>query len=225
MGEETDDRADDRADDRTTDTSTTDTSTADDGAHADAGPEPAPASGRPRRRLLALAAALGLLAGAGAAAGVAAATWPDHKSEVPYVYKGDAVVDSAPVRTDFLEVRVTAYHCGMAFTTGTHAEYYARGQICRVGVRLDNQQLVTANIDSRIQKIVLDDGSELVPDDVVMQIKRQQQVQQMGARNIVVLSYWFDIPRDRRPVAIRVRATEESTPAEIALPAHTWETQ
>lgn len=190
----------------------------------DGGAAPAPPR-RPRRRLLAATAALGLLAGAGTAAGIAAATWPDDKSEVPYVYEGDAVVDSAPVRSDFLEVRVTAYHCGMAFTTGTHAEYYARGQICRIGVRLDNQQLVTANIDSRIQKIVLDDGSEAIPDDVVMQIKRQQQVQQMGARNIVVLSYWFDIPRERRPVAIRVRATAESLPAEVALPAHTWERQ
>ncbi|MGA4542249.1 hypothetical protein ACPA54_19885 [Uniformispora flossi] len=178
------------------------------------------------RKTTAITAALGLLVGAGAAAGTAAALWPGAaKDTVPYVYEGDKVVDSAPVKSAFLEVRVTAYHCGLAYITGTHAEYYAHGQLCRVGVRLDNQQLVTANIDSRIQKIVLADGTELIPDDIPMQIKRQEQVQQMGARNIVVLSYWFDIPADAVPVAVRIRATPEAPPAEIRLPKATWDRQ
>jgi hypothetical protein len=177
----------------------------------------------PRRRTLALVAALALLIGAGTAAATAAALWPDTaKTPVPYVYEGDAVVDSAPARSDFLEARVTAYHCGIAFITGTHAEHNAKGQICRVGVRLDNQQPVTANIDSRIQTLVLDNGTEVPIDDESMQIKRQQQVQQLGARNIIVLSYWFDIPADRRATAIRIRATPQTPPAEIQLPAHTW---
>lgn len=180
----------------------------------------------PRRRVLVLVAALALLIGAGAAAGVAAALWPgEARAPVPYVYEGDAVVDSAPARSDYLEVRITAYHCGMSFITGTHAEHYAKGQICRVGVRLDNQQPVTAKLDSRIQAVVLDDGTEVRTDDESMQIKRQEQVQDMGARNIIVLSYWFDVPADRRPVAVRIRATPESPPAEIKLPAHTWTKQ
>jgi hypothetical protein len=177
-------------------------------------------------RTTAAATALGVLAGAGITAGTAAALWPGPPdTPVPYVYEGDKVVDSEPAKSDFLEVRVTAYHCGMAYITGTHAEHNAQGQICRVGLRLDNQQLVTANIDSRIQRIVLADGTELAPDDVSMQIKRQQQVQQMGARNIVVLSYWFDIPADAAPTAVRIRATDTAPPAEIPLPPHTWERQ
>jgi hypothetical protein len=160
------------------------------------------------------------------AAGVSWALWPGPaKAPVPYVYEDDYVVDSKPVKADFLEVKVDAYHCGMIFITGTHAEHYAKGQICRVGVRLDNQQLVTANIDSRLQTIVLNTGAEIIPDDESMQIKRQEQVQQLGARNMIVLSYWFDIPADAYPTAVRIRPNQDTPPAEIKLPRHTWTRQ
>lgn len=195
----------------------------DEGTRTDGGPG-LRGSGAFRIRRTAVAAVLGLLAGAAAAGGTAAALWPDDaKSPPPYTYPDDAVVDSAPLHSGFLEVRVTAFRCGMTFITGTHAEHVASGQICRIGVRLDNQQAVTANIDSRLQVLVLDDGTEVPIDDVSMMVKRQQQVQQMGARNIVVLSYWFDIPADRHPAAIRVRATVELPPAEVPLPRRTWD--
>ncbi|MCF2530441.1 DUF4352 domain-containing protein [Yinghuangia soli] len=186
--------------------------------------------GRPRAvRAAVVGTVLGLLVGAGAAAGTAALLWPDGSNGDPRLHpdKNDLIVHAAPVRSGEIEMEVRTLQCGLEFTTGTHAEAMARGQFCAVRVTFHNDQPVTADIDTRRQELVLDDGSVVQTGNEVMQIKRQLRTQSVGGRNVITLDLWYDIPVDRHPKAIRLisepdlRGHEPPRPVDVPLPRYT----
>ncbi|MDI2126257.1 hypothetical protein [Yinghuangia seranimata] len=197
------------------------------------GAEDQEAPGPRARPGVVLAAVFGLLLGGGAAAGVAAARWPEHEKPkpppppaapaVPGMVEGDIAVGAAPQRSGNVELTVLTLRCGMSFITGTHAEHFAeQGQICRVGVQIRNDQTTSVNVDSTTQQLVLANGATAAPDNQSMLIRRQIGLQPVGAHNIVVLEYWYDIAADTQPTAIRLKGTADLPTVEVPLPAHQW---
>lgn len=181
----------------------------------------------------AVTAALGLLVGAGAAAGTAAALWPDSPRARPApttapppvlgMVEGDLAVGAAPAQSGPVQITVLTLRCGMSFITGTHAEHFAeQGQICRVGVQIANNQTTSINVDSTRQLLVLPGGATAGPDNQSMLIRRQIGLQPVGAHNIAVLEYWYDIAAGISPTAIRLQGSADLPQIEVPLPPHNW---
>jgi len=175
------------------------------------------------RQWIGMGAMVGFLLGAGIAAGIAALYWPEPGARVKSTMReAEISVEESAIRSDRTTMAAQGLRCGMEWITGTHAEHWAKGRLCRVKVSITNNSLVTVPIANMEQRLVLADGSLLGMDLESMEIKRQLRDFTLGASNTVTQDLWFDIPAGASPVAILLRANANSPQGRVELPQRDW---
>ena len=102
--------------------------------------------------------------------------------------------------------------CGIAAISGTHAVFEPERPFCRVRVRLLNADATFHAFDTTVQRLVLADGSLVVPAPDGMRIKRQPDSVNVGAQDVVELDLWFEPPVGVRPKAIRLYGDTDPDP-------------
>ncbi|WP_128429101.1 hypothetical protein [Streptomyces cyaneus] len=185
-------------------------------------PAPTPAHPTPDKRHLrtALAGLTGLLLGAAITAATASTLWP-HTPTTP-LRPLEAAPETDPVRSGNLQFDTTGLRCGITTIVGTHGEHWAKGRLCRIRLTITSQDSVFGQIDNEIHRLALDDGTELTLDREATQIKRQPLRTEVAAHGTITYDLWYDLPRNRHPTALRVRANDTEPPATIPLPRRDW---
>lgn len=179
-----------------------------------------------RRRIRAwigIGALAGFLLGASIAATIAALYWPEPGARVKSTMReAEVSVEATAIRSDGTTIAALGLRCGMEWITGTHAEHWAKGRLCRVKVSITNNSLVTVPVANMEQRLLLADGSQLGMDLESMEIKRQLRDFTLGASNTVTQDLWFDVPLGATPAAILLRANADSPQGRIELPRRDW---
>ncbi|WP_424643024.1 hypothetical protein [Embleya sp. AB8] len=166
---------------------------------------------------------LGLLIGAGLAAGVAALYWPEEDKPLKMTMREwEIPVKDPAVLSGQTTFTVQGLTCGIEWITGTHAEHFAKGRLCRVKVSIANNSLATVQIANLEQRLVLPDGTQLGMDLESMEIKRQLRDFTLGASDTLVEDLWFDIPPGSSPAAILLRANPDAPQGRAELPQKDW---
>ncbi|MYS80142.1 hypothetical protein [Embleya scabrispora] len=181
---------------------------------------------RCRRRIrqwIAIGFVFGLLIGAGLAAGAAALYWPEKDKPLKMTMREWEIPVKAPaVLSGPATFTAQGLTCGIEWITGTHAEHFAKGRLCRVKVSIANNSLATVQIANLEQRLVLSDGSRLGMDLESMEIKRQLRDFTLGASDTLVEDLWFDLPKDIVPTAILLRANADTPQGRAELPRRDW---
>ncbi|MFF7242431.1 hypothetical protein ACFZBU_00860 [Embleya sp. NPDC008237] len=181
---------------------------------------------RCRRRIrqwIAIGFVLGLLIGAGLAAGAAALYWPEKDRPLKMTMREWEIPVKAPaVLSGPATFTVQGLTCGIEWITGTHAEHFAQGRLCRVKVSIANTSLATVHIANLEQRLVLPDDSRLGMDLESMEIKRQLREFTLGASDTLVEDLWFDLPKGVSPTAVLLRANADTPQGRAELPQHDW---
>ncbi|MEC3974169.1 hypothetical protein [Amycolatopsis sp. H20-H5] len=92
---------------------------------------------------------------------------------------------------------------GFSNITGSHAEWQAKGQYARFRVVVTSTGLSSVPFDTKRQLLVEDNGATVGPDEQAMLIKRQPGTFDLGPNVRVEFDLYFDIPKDRKAVALR----------------------
>lgn len=90
----------------------------------------------------------------------------------------------------------------MEFITGTHADMPARGAFVRIRVIVENGYPHTQTFDTSKQLIVTADGRTQPPDIAAMEVERQPDKIDIGARDRLELDLYYDIPKNTTARAI-----------------------
>jgi hypothetical protein len=175
------------------------------------------------RQWMSIGFVLGLLIGAAVAAGAAALYWPEKDKPIRSTMRDwEIPIKGESVRSDKVTLTPQGLTCGMEWITGTHAEHFAQGRLCRIKVSVANTSLTAVPIANREQRLVLPDGTRLGVDLESMEIKRQLRDLVLGASNTLVEDLWFDIPVGVAPVAVLLRANADSPQGRAELPYQDW---
>lgn len=168
-----------------------------------------------------LAGLTGLLLGAGIAAATATALWPGKPTPAT-LRPLETDPATAPARSGNIHFDAIGLRCAITTVIGTHGEHWAKGRLCRVQLSATSQDSVFGQIDNNLHQLTLDNGRKLVIDGEATQVKRQPLHTEVAAHGTAVYDLWFDLPRDRRPVTLHVRANDTEPPATIPLPEQHW---
>jgi uncharacterized protein DUF4352 len=87
---------------------------------------------------------------------------------------------------------------------GSHAEMEPKGRYVRIRLVVVNTGRSGADFDTKRQQLVTADGVAHDVDIQAMLIKRQPGDFDLGANVRVEFDLYYDVPRDARPVALRV---------------------
>lgn len=87
---------------------------------------------------------------------------------------------------------------------GSHAEMEPKGQYVRIRLVVVNTGRSGVDFDTKRQALVTADGVAHDVDPQAMLIKRQPAEFDLGANVRVEFDLYYDVPRDARPVALRV---------------------
>ncbi|WP_406282502.1 hypothetical protein [Embleya sp. NBC_00896] len=175
------------------------------------------------RQWIAIGFVLGLAIGAATAAGAAALYWPEKDKPLRMTMREwEIPIKAPPVLSDRTTFTAQGLTCGLEWITGTHAEHFAKGRLCRVKVSIANNALTTVQIANLEQRIVLPDGTQLGMDLESMEIKRQLRDFTLGASDTLVEDLWFDLPTGVSPTAILFRANAEAPQGRAELPQKDW---
>ncbi|MFJ8739120.1 hypothetical protein ACIRL2_07075 [Embleya sp. NPDC127516] len=175
------------------------------------------------RQWISIGFVLGLMLGAAAAAGVAALYWPEQDKPLKMTMReGEIPVKAPAVLSGPATLTAQGLTCGIEWITGTHAEHFAQGRLCRVKVSIANNSLATVQIANLEQRLVLPDGTQLAMDLESMEIKRQLREFTLGASDTLVEDLWFDLPKNVTPTAILLRANPETPQGRAELPQKDW---
>ncbi|WP_161356750.1 hypothetical protein [Streptomyces sp. SID3343] len=175
------------------------------------------------RQWVSIGFVLGLLIGAGVAAGAAALYWPEKDEPIKSTMREwEIPIKRGSVRSDKVVLAPQGITCGMEWITGTHAEHFARGRLCRIKVSVTNTALTAVPIANLEQRLVLPDGTQVGMDLEAMEIKRQLRDFVLGASNTLVEDLWFDIPAGVAPVAVLLRANADAPQGRAELPQKDW---
>ena len=93
---------------------------------------------------------------------------------------------------------------GIQSIVGSHAEFPAKGQFVRVRVVITNVGRSSVLFDTHRQELILADGSTQQTNLDAMTIKRQPATFDLGAAVQVEFDLYWDIPKDAKPVGLRV---------------------
>lgn len=114
--------------------------------------------------------------------------------------------------TGHFQVRVLTVRCGIDSIVGTHAEFTPTHPLCDIRIRVRSDD-ATFHTFSPPRQQLLGAAGEVVPTAPdVMQIRRQAQSVQLGARNVVELDLWFEPPTAMRVAALRVFGDSDVDP-------------
>jgi hypothetical protein len=108
---------------------------------------------------------------------------------------------------------------------GSHAEWQPKGRYLRIRLVVVNTGRSGTAFDTTRQQLVTADGAAHDVDPQAMLIKRQPGQFDLGANVRVEFDLYYDIPRDARPIALRVHGGPTLTDLknleflDIALPS------
>ncbi|GAA3869903.1 DUF4352 domain-containing protein [Saccharothrix violaceirubra] len=151
------------------------------------------------------AALAGLLVLAGCAAAPTPAPVPSTYPVPPQTVRPDERVPSAPTTSDgdtaFTLLGVTT---GLDSVFGSHAEWPAKGAFVRIRISVVNTGRGSILLDARRQVLVDDQGGTHQVDEQAMTIRRQPDEIDLGSNVRMEFDVYYDLPRDRTPVTLRV---------------------
>jgi hypothetical protein len=87
---------------------------------------------------------------------------------------------------------------------GSHAEWQPKGRYVRIRLVVVNTGRSGVDFDTGRQQLVTTDGAAHNVDPQAMLIKRQPGQFELGANVRVEFDLYYDVPREARPVALRV---------------------
>lgn len=162
-----------------------------------------------------VAAALGVALG-GCSGGEKAATASPRPSvvriEVP-LGPGDVAQHAPPRRNGHTQLQPILARCGIVGITGTHAEFIPERPLCRVRVRVLNDDASFHTVSPRAQRLVLADGGLVEESLDAIRAKRQPDAIELGAHNAAEFDLWFEPPNGARVRAIRLVGDQDPDPA------------
>ncbi|MFE2751455.1 DUF4352 domain-containing protein [Actinosynnema sp. NPDC059335] len=161
------------------------------------------------RRLVAVMAVVLAAAGCGDAPVVAgpetsaspAATYPVPPETVRPDEKPLKIPTTADGDTAFTLVGLTTE---MPTLIGSHAEFHAKGQFVRIRMSVINNGRSSVQFNARRHVLVDDRRGEHEVDSQAMTIKRQPESLDLGANVRLEYDVYYDVPRDVKPLALRV---------------------
>lgn len=112
-------------------------------------------------------------------------------------------------------VTVLGLRTDLPTLVGTHAEWPAKGEYCRLRVGLDNGSTTFREFGTERLLLVTGDGRTHQPDYDAMNIARQPKVATVPAQGRLEMDLWYDVPAGSTVRALRV----QDLGSDIALPA------
>ncbi len=108
-----------------------------------------------------------------------------------------------PAKNGDTEFTLIGLAAGLPSITGSHAEMLPKGQYVRLRLVITNTGTSSVLFDTKRQLLVDDQGATHPPDEQAMLIKRQPGQFDLGHGVRVEFDLYWDIPKDRKPVAVR----------------------
>jgi hypothetical protein len=113
--------------------------------------------------------------------------------------------------------------CGLSEIVGTHAEWFAQGQICYVRVAISNNEAFTHTFDAAKTALTTTAGASIGYSAEAQQIKRQpESIAQLGAHDRYEIDIYFDVPRDATVNGFTFSDSEGGPVITVPLPVRTW---
>jgi len=116
---------------------------------------------------------------------------------------GDVVQPAAEHHSGHFAVRLLDARCGITYLTGTHAEFDPHNPLCRVRERVRSLDATYHSFSTARQQLMLANGANVSPSIDAMNIKRQPDSVNVGARDVVELDVYFEPPPGGAPVSVR----------------------
>lgn len=117
---------------------------------------------------------------------------------------GDVAQSPAERVTGHFAVRLLDARCGITYLTGTHAEFDPRNPLCRIRERVRSLDATYHSFGTSRQQLVLENGATVTPSIDAMNIKRQPDAVDVGARDVLELDVYFEPPPGIRPDGVRI---------------------
>jgi hypothetical protein len=108
-----------------------------------------------------------------------------------------------PAKNGDTEFTLLGLAAGLPSITGSHTEFPAKGQFVRLRLVVTNTGTSSVLFDAKRQLLVDDRGVAHPPEDQAMIIKRQPAQFDLGHGVRVEFDLYWDIPKDRKPTAVR----------------------
>ncbi|MGF7233475.1 MAG: hypothetical protein ACQSGP_00735 [Frankia sp.] len=140
------------------------------------------------------------------------ATTPARSSDrAGRIRPGETVLHRPAVTDNNLSLRPTGITCGLRWVVGTHADLEAHGQYCRLGLEVTNRDATFHDLTTAAQRLVVVGGRSYAPSLDATRVERQPDVATIGARDVVDLDVWFDIPASDRVAGTRLVGDDDPT--------------
>ncbi|WP_410597099.1 hypothetical protein [Amycolatopsis sp. lyj-23] len=153
---------------------------------------------------LRLLAVVVLLSAAGCQAAAPSAPAPTAYELPPRPVRPDeTALKLPPVKNGDTEFDLIGLAAGLPSITGSHAEMLPKGQYVRLRLVVTNTGTSSVLFDTKRQLLVDDQGGTHPSDEQAMLIKRQPAQFDLGHGVRVEFDLYWDIPKDRKPVAIK----------------------
>lgn len=118
---------------------------------------------------------------------------PDEKPlKIPTTADGDTAFTLLGLTTE------------MPTLIGSHAEFNAKGQFVRIRMSVINNGRSSVSFNARRHRLVDDHDVEHEVDSQAMTIKRQPETLDLGANVRLEYDVYYDLPKDAKPLALRV---------------------
>lgn len=115
----------------------------------------------------------------------------------------ETALEVPPAKNGDTEFTLLGLAAGLPSITGSHTEFPAKGQFVRVRLVVVNTGTSSVLFDTKRQLLVDDQGVAHPPEGQAMIIKRQPAQFDLGHGVRVEFDLYWDIPKDRKPVAVR----------------------
>jgi hypothetical protein len=190
----------------------------------------------------------GLLTGGAIAAVIAAAVWPSDTATATKAHQGSPTATPAtPAATEPLDLpfrekeiplpqppqgpyksghilltplRLT---CGLSELVGTHAEWFAQGQVCYIRVAVSDNEAFTHAFDTAKTAMTTTAGASIPVSNEAQEIKRQPKtIDQLGAHDRYEIDIYYDVPRDATVNGFTFSDSEGGPVVTVPLPVRTW---
>ncbi|QKV74575.1 DUF4352 domain-containing protein [Amycolatopsis sp. Hca4] len=153
-------------------------------------------------KLLPAVVALALLTGCQAAQPSAPAPTTYELPPRP-VRPDETALKVPPAKNGDTEFDLIGLASGLPSITGSHAEMLPKGQYVRLRLVITNTGTSSVLFDTKRQLLVDDQGGTHPSDEQAMLIKRQPAQFDLGHGVRVEFDLYWDIPKDRKPAALR----------------------
>jgi hypothetical protein len=178
----------------------------------------------------------GLLVGGAIAAGVAASLWPADHKPAPTAATASTDPLEIPLRDREIALPAHTYQsgevslvplrmtCGLSEVVGTHAEWFAQGQYCRIRVVITGDDGFTHTFDPGKTTMTTTAGAAIDPD-----IAQAQQIKRQPDRLITVYAHtrlefdiYYDVPRTATINGFTFSDAEGGPVVKVPLPVRSW---